>query len=261
MHSLRTYLSVSLLLLSSYTLFASEAEELWDKANAMKREAAELAERGHMEEAKKLGKEAAILFKKVEAIKKDQKDPRWNEIEGIKKRMHQLMIEEKEIGDRDDAKPRLREIRGEREELERFIHEIMADIKRSEGKHPEQPHHEQPHHPEHADGAEHTDGPHRHHEEIRHHEEMMHRLENMRIAVDHLHQAGLHDVAEHVAQRAEATEKELHGFRMEQERREHGEHPEAQEHDDPIHHVMRQLEEMRHEIGRLHEEINHLRNR
>ena len=175
--------------------------------------------------------------------------------------MHQLMIEEKEIGDRDDAKPRLREIRGEREELERFIHEIMADIKRSEGKHPEQPHHEQPHHPEHADGAEHTDGPHRHHEEIRHHEEMMHRLENMRIAVDHLHQAGLHDVAEHVAQRAEATEKELHEFRMEQERREHGEHPEAQEHDDPIHHVMRQLEEMRHEIGRLHEEINHLRNR
>ena len=242
MHSLRTYLSVSLLLLSSYTLFASEAEELWDKANAMKREAAELAERGHMEEAKKLGKEAAILFKKVEAIKKDQKDPRWNEIEGIKKRMHQLMIEEKEIGDRDDAKPRLREIRGEREELERFIHEIMADIKRSEGKHPEKPHHEQPHHPEHADGAEHTDGPHRHHEE------MMHRLENMRIAVDHLHQAGLHDVAEHVAQRAEATERELH-----EHHRHHG--------GDLTDAIMKQLDEIRREVRRLRDEVNELKER
>ena len=68
----------------------------------------------------------------------------------------------------------------------------------------------------------------------------------MRIAVEHLNQAGLHDIAEHVAQRAEATERELH-----ERHRQQG--------SDAMHEVMKQLDEMRHEIGRLRDEVNELR--
>jgi hypothetical protein len=64
--------------------------------------------------------------------------------------------------------------------------------------------------------------------------------------VEHLHHAGLHDIAEHVAERAEATERELH----EQHRHHEGE---------PIHEIMKQLDEIRHEVGRLRDEVNELR--
>ena len=68
----------------------------------------------------------------------------------------------------------------------------------------------------------------------------------MRIAVEHLHHAGLHDVAEHVTERAEAAERELH----EQHRHHEG---------DPIHEIMKQLDEIRHEVGRLRDEVRELK--
>ena len=68
----------------------------------------------------------------------------------------------------------------------------------------------------------------------------------MRIAVEHLNHAGLHDIAEHVAQRAEATERELH---------EHHRHHEG----DVMHEIMKQLDELRHEVGRLRDEVSELR--
>ncbi len=80
------------------------------------------------------------------------------------------------------------------------------------------------------------------------HDEMAERLEHMHIAVEHLNHAGLRDIAEHVAQRAEATERELH---------EHRQHDDG----DAMHAVMQQLEELRHEIRRLRDEVNDLRER
>ena len=100
----------------------------------------------------------------------------------------------------------------------------------------------------------------------------MHRLENMRVAVDHLHEAGLHDIADHVAERAHGTEREMNEQRehLERERierenrdrenidREQADH---RHHHDPMQEVMRQLDELRRQIGHLHGEIEHLRNR
>ena len=248
MSLLRKSFAIALLLSATGSVIASEADEYRKKAEAIKREAVELAEQGRMEEAKKLGHEAEILFKKAKYFEQNQKDPRWLEIEEIKKHMHRLAMEEKELSKRDDAKPRIKEIRAESEKLERVIHEMMADMKAEKNPKGKVQHDKEMHHEK---EAMHRD-----------HDEPMHRLENMRIAVDHLHQAGLHDIAEHVAERAEATEREIHERRMheermreEQARREHGEHGE------PVHEMMRHIEELRHEIGRLHEELNRLRER
>ena len=248
MSILRKSLAIALLLSAAGSLVASEADDYRKKAEAIKREAMELAERGRMEEAKKLGHEAEILFKKAKYSEQNRKDPRWLEIEEIKKYMQQLAMEEKELSKRDDAKPRIEEIRAESEKLERVIHEMMVDMKAEKNPKGKVQHDKEMHHEKEAMHRE--------------HEEQMHRLESMRIAVDHLHQAGLHDIAEHVAERAEATEREIHERRMHEERmRDEQAHREHPEHGEPMHEMMRHIEELRHEIGRLHEELNRLRDR
>ena len=77
-------------------------------------------------------------------------------------------------------------------------------------------------------------------------DEMARRLEHLRIAQEHLQHAGLHEVAEHVAERAEATQREL----RERQRDHDG---------DLMREVLKQLDEIRHEVGRLRHEVNDLR--
>ena len=78
------------------------------------------------------------------------------------------------------------------------------------------------------------------------HDGIARQLEHMRIAVEHLNQAGLHDIAERVAERAEVTERELH--------EPHGHHA-----GDVLHEIMQQLDELRHEVGRLRGEVSELK--
>jgi hypothetical protein len=70
----------------------------------------------------------------------------------------------------------------------------------------------------------------------------------MRIAVEHLNHAGLRDIAEHVAERAHAAERKLHQHQPDHE-------------SDVIHEMRRQLKELRHDLGRLREEVNELSER
>ena len=146
-------------------VWASETDEIREKAKAMQREAAELAERGHGEEAANLERRAMAMLKEAERLQHHGRDP---------------------------------------------------------------------HH-----------GRDQHHDPDQH-DEFAERMKHMRIAVEHLNQAGLHDVAEHVAERAEAAERELH---------EHRRHPGG----DVMREIMKQLDELRHEVGRLRDDVNELR--
>jgi archaellum component FlaC len=78
------------------------------------------------------------------------------------------------------------------------------------------------------------------------HDDIARRVEHMRIAVEHLTHAGLHDIAEHVAERAEATERELHEHRQTQG-------------GDVMHAIMNQLGELRDEVGRLRDEVREVK--
>lgn len=77
-------------------------------------------------------------------------------------------------------------------------------------------------------------------------EEIAHRLEHMRAAVEHLHQAGIHDIANHVAERAEATQRELEGHKHHRG-------------DDLMREVMNQIEQLRREMKSLRAEVKELR--
>jgi hypothetical protein len=196
-------------------VWASESDELQDKARAMQREAAELAERGRGEEAEKLERKALAMLEEAEHLQRHRPDHRDAETREMRERLEVLRLEERELEEIGGKEERLGDVRREADRIERRLH-----------------------------GGDH-DG---HHEHDDSHEGIARRLESMRVAVEHLHHAGLHDIAEHVVERAEATERELH----EQHRHREG---------DPIRAIMQQLEEIRHQVGRLRDEVNELRER
>jgi hypothetical protein len=193
--------------------WASESDELREKAKAMQREAAGLAEHGHKEEATNLKRKAMTMLEEAERLQHDRPDLRKAEIMKMKRLRDKLRLEEKELEDSDGKQERLEDVRREAEMIEDKLR-FMSD----ESKH------------------EH-DGP---------HEDITRRLKHMHIAVEHLNQAGLHDIAEHVTARAEAAERELH----EQHRHHEG---------NVMHEVMKQLDELRHEVGRLRDEVSELK--
>jgi len=181
------YLKSGAIALSLFTVtafvWASESDEIREKARAMQREAAELAERGQRQEAENLERQAVAILQEASDSKRHL--PNHSEAE-------------------------IREMQ-ERRGLS----------------------HRQP---SRRENLEHGDSP----------DGIARRLDHMRISVEHLRHAGLHDIADHVAERAEATERELH-----KRHRHHG--------DDGMHEVMKQLDEIRREIGRLRNEMSELR--
>ena len=201
------------MLLFTATAGASESDEIREKVKAMQREAAELAKHGQHEEAENLKRQALAMLEEAEHLHHHRPDRRKAEMMEMKELLKELRREEKEIAGHPGEEERLADIRKEAEHVQRKLRELSGH-----------PHHEH-------DGPQH---------------EIPRRLEHMRIAVDHLHEAGLHDIANHVAERAEATERELH-----QHHERHG--------GDVMHKIMKQLDELRHDVRRLHDEVNELK--
>jgi hypothetical protein len=205
---------------------ASEWEEIREKANAMQREAAMLAERGQGEEAENLERQAIAMLEEAERLERRGPDRRGQDVRvrEMQQRLEELRLEERELKEIGGMAERLADVRREAEGVERQLHELT-----------------------HRGGAK--AGP---------QNEMARRLEHMRMAAEHLHQAGLHDIAEEIVKQANAAERELH----EQQRPRHdGPMQNGPMHNDPMHNIMRQLEEIRQEVGRLRAEMNELRER
>lgn len=158
-------------------VWASESDELREKAEAVQREAADLAERGHEEEAANLKREAMEMLEEAERLGHHHPDHRESEIRKMHRLLEKLRLKERELAGRDGNREQLEDVRREAEQVEKELREISHE-------------------------------PHREHDAP--HEDIARRLEHMRIAVEHLKHAGLHDIAEHVAERAHAAERELH---------------------------------------------------
>lgn len=194
---------------------AAEPDELRERARTMEREAAELAERGHEVETKNQKRHSLDMLEEAEHRMHQRPENRNAEIRERKERLKQLLLEERELATTGGKEERLADVRNETEKIARELYELTRDV---------------------------------HHEEAGPPQEAARRLEHMRAAIEHLHHAGLNDIAEHVKERSEATERELH------ERQRH--------HDgDPIHEIMKQLDQMRNELGRLRDEVNDLKRR
>jgi methyl-accepting chemotaxis protein len=199
---------------SAVTAFvgASESDDIREQAKAMGREAAQLAEQGHKEEATNLKRKAVMMLEEAERLQHGRLDKRHPERLKLKQWLEKLRQEEKLLVETAGTSDRLADVRREAEVIEDKLRHMSGDSNHEQG------------------------GP---------REDIVRRLEHMRIAVKHLNQAGLHDLAEHAAERAEAAERDLHEHRQGQG-------------GDVMLKIMNQLDELRHEVGRLRDEVNEL---
>ena len=86
------FLSLTMLTLAG-VLWASEADELREKARAMQREAAELAERGHREEAENLERNAIKMLEEAEKRERDRLDQSEAKIRELERHLEGLRRE------------------------------------------------------------------------------------------------------------------------------------------------------------------------
>lgn len=215
----------------------AQADERQERAEAMRREAAELAEQGRHEQAERLEQEASELLGEGERPGTGEQLHKelGVAINEHQKHLHNLRREAERL--REAGAPEAERIQVEKQvgRVERELHEFEAERKRRLAHRPHD-RHAPPHHQEQMRSA-------------------MERVEHLLIAAEHLDRAGAHDLAQNVRRKAEHMEREIRDARP---RPEEGRHPE-QPHGEA--HLVGQMEELRHEVRRMREELNELRER
>jgi len=114
-------------------VWASEPDEIREKARAMQREAAELAERGHGEEAENLEHKAIAMFEEAEHLERHRPDHREAEIREMQERLEMLRLEERELEEIGGKEERLVDVRHEAERIERELPELFRGRHHLEG--------------------------------------------------------------------------------------------------------------------------------
>lgn len=180
--------SVVLIVFVVTSVWASEADELRAKAKAVQHEAEVLAKEGRQEEAEKLFRHVKDLLAAAE--KHDDKSPKSSdrEIDELHRQLKAIAEKEKHA-EKSQNKEALAELRKHRANIERELAELHE-------------HHERKVGPKHADKHS-PEMPEKLHAAAR-------RLKHLHVAIENLHAAEMHDLAEQLAEKAEHMERELH---------------------------------------------------
>lgn len=153
-------------------LFASEADELRERAKAMRKEASVMAERGNKEQAEKRGEDGVRP-----GIDK--------EVRHLKERLQDLLAKEKKMREAKAPKKELAEVREQISGTERELHTIHSHDA-GQGKLP----------PEFRAQAEKIEATSR-------------RIHHLRVAAQNLKMAEAHDLARELMEKAEAMERDV----------------------------------------------------
>ncbi|GDY07573.1 MAG: hypothetical protein DWI21_08690 [Planctomycetota bacterium] len=236
-----TLTSMVLVVCVSAAAWSSEADELRAKAKAVQNEADRAAKEGRSEEAEKLYRHVKDLLQ--EAQKHEPKSAKVSGRENELQQQLKALIEKEQHAQKsedEDALAKLRKLRAatEHELANLREHGERKIAPKRTGKHP----------PEAV-------------------EETGMRIKHIRVAVENLNAAGFHDIAEELAHKADAMEREqaqAHGKIAKTlsppEKRKHFDpeqkHPEPKGKFAPGH---APVEDLRHELQRLRAELNELR--
>ena len=226
-------LQVALFALSP-RLVASEADELRAKVQGMKREAAELKERGRVKAAEDLARKAAELAEAVERLEGKRPKVSEGEIERLHGHLKDLLDKERRMKESRAPERDFAEIREQIAKTERELDGLRAAHKRQ---------------------AEGRKGPGPQPEMMAKLEEKGRQIQHLRVAAEDLQAIGVDDLAQRLREKADILEREAREAKThlvrEAERRaaiEMGSIP-AQ---------IEQIEELRQEVGRLREELKEL---
>lgn len=235
-----TLASMVLVVCVSAAAWSSEADELRAKAKAVQNEAERAAKEGRAEEAEKLSRQVKELLQAAQKHEpKSEKSP--NREDELQQQLKALPAKEQSV--EKTKEEALAELRKHRTAMERELVELREHRERKSD-----PKHTGKHPPEAV-------------------EETGLRIKHIRVAVENLNAAGLHDIAEELAHKADAMEREqaqAHGKVAKTpsppEKRKHFDpeqkHPEPKGKFAPGH---APVEDLRHELQRLRAELNELR--
>jgi hypothetical protein len=222
---------LGLLLLCGGVVLASEADELRERAKAMRKEASVLAERGNKEQAERLEKESVKLLEAAERMELKNKgsgEPGIDkEVRHLKDRLQDLLAKEKKMREANAPEKELAAVREQIAGTERELHTI------------------------HAHHAGHGKLPPEFHAHAEKLETASRRIHHLRVAAENLKMAEAHDLAHQLMEKAEAMEREVQEGKKrlaaEMQKAHGGEHGPD---------VVRELKE---EIERLRAEVKELR--
>ncbi len=223
---------LAMLLGGSGTLRASEADELRNRAKAIREAAAMLAERGQADVAERLEREARELSREADRREDGARRdiPRRDlerQIGRLKGRLQNLQAKKQTALDVRVSDHVLAEFREQIEETERELHALQE---RLDG------------------GGEPRREFEAHDRKI---EEAARRVHHIRVAAENLKAAGIHDLAMKLTEKAEILEREVREARERLAREVH--HPERPDLQDA------EIRELRRQNDRLHAEIRELR--
>jgi len=218
-------------LLTASATFGLEADELREKAQAMKREAVELKERGRVQAAEDLARKAAELAEAAERLEGKRPKVSEQEIEKLHGHLKDLLDKERRMKEARAPERDLAEIRDRIAKTERELDGLRAAHKKQ---------------------VEGRKGPGPHPAVMAKLEEAGRRINHLRIAADNLHAAGAADLAKQIMEKAEIMEREAREAKMRlMVEAEHRGGPETSG-------IPAQIEELRREVGRLREEMKDL---
>lgn len=227
-------LSICLLFFCGPHLSASEQDELRERAKAMRKEAAALAESGNPEKAEHLLQEAKQLLEAAERAQAKaeahgeghERQAHEREVQHLKERLRDLHAREQELRAANASEPELAEVReqimGTEQELQKFLARRAQNM------------------------AAHAWGP-----QAERLAAAQRRIHHLRVAAENLKLAEAHDLAREIMGRAENMEREI----QEAKRRLMAErHPGPESRDGAG-----DVRELRAEIERLRAEVKELR--
>lgn len=183
-----------LLISSAGTLFASEVDELRERAKAMRTKAAVLAEQGNKDQAQRIQEEATKLTEMAEQLETNSSGRREKDfalsidIEAfkLKDRLQDLLNKERAIRNEHAADSELARVRGEIANIERALHKVQTQHAERSGHRPE------------------------FRAQVEKLERTGQRLHHLRVAAENLKLAEEHDMAYKLMAKAEDIERDLH---------------------------------------------------
>jgi hypothetical protein len=186
------------LFVSGESLFASEANELRERAKAMRSKAALLAEQGDKYQAQQIQEEAGKLMEMAERFETNSGGTREKEFGHsidreafqLKDRLQDLLHKERVMRDERASDSELAKVRGEIADIERALHKIQAY---------------------HAERGEHRP---EFRAQIEKLERVAQRMHHLRVAAEHLKLAEEHDLAHKLMTKAEDIEGDLHSAKQ-----------------------------------------------
>ncbi len=210
---------VSLGLAATAFVWSTQADELLERTQAMQREAQRLAANGNHEQAKAIEREVLALVDKAIQLKREANDESVRDqdqgIHELERILERLQDEERELRSREGDSARTRSVARKVETVRAELERVAAERERL------------------TDGSR---------------EDSIQRLEHILIAVDHLHKAGLHELAEQAAHQAEEIERRLQLRTKQQD-------------DRLVHEILQQLNAMQAEIQDLRRSVQQLHER